>query len=145
MRRVLTVVAAAAAMLAGGVAATTATASAADSVGWCDGTRTIKVSSTATVRQPYHTGTGSRDCTLAEGAVGGAVSTLQRALKLCNFATNLDIDGEFGSLTEQAVSYAQSKRGTGVDGIYGPDSRQAFHWPTYSLNGSLTGRCVTTS
>ena len=145
MRRVLTVVAAAAAMLAGGVAATTATASAADSVGWCDGTKTVKISSSVLTRQPFHKGTGSRNCTLAEGAQGGAVVTLQTALKSCNFASNLAIDGDFGSLTKKAVAYAQWKRGAEDDGIYGPESRQAFYWPTYALNGNPLGKCVTTT
>ena len=113
MRRVLTVVGVAATMLAGGFAATTATASAADSVGWCDGTKAVQVTTTGiVVRQPYHKGTGSRNCTLAEGAEGGAVVTLQTALKSCNFTSNLDIDGDFGSLTKKAVAYAQAKRGT---------------------------------
>jgi peptidoglycan hydrolase-like protein with peptidoglycan-binding domain len=147
MRRVLTVVAAAATMLAGGVAVTTATASAADSVGWCDGTKSVKIttSGSVVVRQPYHKGTGSRNCTLAEGAEGGAVVTLQIALKSCNFASNLDIDGDFGAKTKQAVSYAQAKRGTGVDGIYGPNTRRAFYWPTYSSTGNPLGGCLTTN
>jgi peptidoglycan hydrolase-like protein with peptidoglycan-binding domain len=144
MRRVLTVAAAAATMLAGGVVATTATASA-DTVGWCDGTKVVKISGTVVTRQPFHKGTGSRDCTLAEGAQGGAVVTLQTALKSCNFASNLAIDGDFGSLTKKAVAYAQWKRGTADDGIYGPNTRKAFHWPTYGVNGSPTGKCVTTS
>ena len=147
MRRVLTVVGVAAAMLAGGFVATTATASAADSVGWCDGTKAVKItaSGSVVVRQPYHKGTGSRNCTLAEGAEGGAVVTLQTALKSCNFTSNLDIDGDFGSLTKKAVAYAQAKRGTVSDGIYGPDSRQAFHWPTYSATGNPLGQCRTTN
>ena len=144
MRRVLTVVGVAATMLAGGFAATTATASAADSVGWCDGTKAVQVTSSGTVvRQPYHKRTGSRNCTLAEGAEGGAVVTLQTALKSCNFTSNLEIDGDFGSLTKKAVAYAQAKRGTVSDGVYGPDSRQAFYWPTYSATGNPLGKCVT--
>ncbi|MFI7677402.1 peptidoglycan-binding protein [Actinophytocola sp. NPDC049390] len=146
MRRLFVTLAVAAAMLTGGVAFTTATASAATSVGWCDGVKAVKVSTSGHyVRQPYHRATGSRNCTLAEGASGGAVVQLQTALKSCNYATNLDIDGDFGPATKKAVAYAQYRRGISSDGIYGPDSRQAFYWPAYYSSGNPTGKCVRTN
>jgi peptidoglycan hydrolase-like protein with peptidoglycan-binding domain len=66
------------------------------------------------------------------------VAALQTALKECNFASSLRADGEFGSLTENALIYAQDRRGTDPDGIYGPDTRVALAWPSY-YNGTLTG------
>jgi peptidoglycan hydrolase-like protein with peptidoglycan-binding domain len=146
MRRIFVTAAVTAALVTGGIGVTAGTASAAESVGWCDGTKAVQVTSAGDyVRQPYHKATGSRNCTLAEGAEGGAVVTLQTALKSCNFASNLVIDGDFGANTEKAVSYAQHRRGIRQDGIYGPDSRQAFTWPTYWSSGKPKGKCVNTN
>jgi peptidoglycan hydrolase-like protein with peptidoglycan-binding domain len=72
------------------------------------------------------------------------VSTLQRALRACNFSGNLVVDGHFGPATKKAVTYAQYRRGIGQDGIYGPQSRRAFTWPTYWSNGKPKGTCVNT-
>jgi peptidoglycan hydrolase-like protein with peptidoglycan-binding domain len=144
MRRVLTTLAATAALLTGGIAVTTA--SAATSVGWCDGVKAVKVTTDGKyVRQPYHKGTGSRNCTLTEGASGSAVTTLQQALKKCNFADNLTIDGDFGPNTKKAVAYAQFRRGIGQDGIYGPVSRAHFQWQVLNADGSPSPKCVNTN
>lgn len=143
MKRLFITLAVAAAMLTGGVAFTAATASAATSVGWCDGVKSVEVGSgNDYVRQPYHRGTGSRNCTLAEGSSGAAVSELQRALKKCNFASNLVVDGDFGSNTKKAVAYAQKLYRIGQDGIYGPESRVAFQWHVIYANGSPSGKCI---
>jgi peptidoglycan hydrolase-like protein with peptidoglycan-binding domain len=142
MRRSFATFAVIAALLAGGFAFTTATASAATSVGWCDGVKAVTMSTGHYVRQPYHKGTGSRNCTLAEGASGGAVAALQLSLKSCNYASNLDIDAEFGPATKKAVAYAQQRRGIGQDGIYGPESRVAFAWSLYYASGNPSGKCV---
>lgn len=142
MRRILVTIAVAAAMLTGGLAFTTATASAA-SAGWCDGVRSVPVNAAGNyVRQPYHRATGSRSCTLAEGASGPAVTALQQALKSCNFASRLTVDGDFGPNTRTAVFNAQQEYRIGADGIYGPISRVTFLWPDYFSNGKPTGRCV---
>lgn len=144
MRRVLATLAVTAALATLGV--TTGTASAATSVGWCDGVKAVQVSSSGHyVRQPYHKGTGSRNCTLAEGASGSAVVALQTSLKSCNFAGGLAIDGDYGPNTKKAVAYAQYRRGIGQDGIYGPQSRQSFHWSVYYASGNPSGKCVNTN
>jgi peptidoglycan hydrolase-like protein with peptidoglycan-binding domain len=144
MKRVFATAAVAAALVTGGIATTTA--SAATSVGWCDGVKAVQVSSKGDyVRQPYHKGTGSRNCTLAQGAEGSAVVVLQTSLKSCNFARDLDIDGDFGPATRDAVEYAQSRRGTAADGIYGPNSRRAFLWSMYDSQHRPTGKCVGTN
>lgn len=146
MRRLFVTVAVAAALLTGGLALTTATASAATSVGWCDGVKAVTINSQGhNVRQPYHKRTGSRNCTLAEGASGAAVAVLQTSLKSCNYASNLSIDGDFGPNTKKAVAYAQYRRDIASDGIYGPDSRQAFGWSVYYASGAPTGKCARTS
>lgn len=145
MRRILATVAVSAALLTGGLGLTTATASAAP-VAKCDGVTAVKVGTKGDyVRQPYHKTTGSRNCTLAEGTSGSGVVALQTALKSCNYATNLTIDGDFGQNTKKAVSYAQYKRGITQDGIYGPLSRKAFTWPVYYAAGNPSGKCVHTS
>jgi peptidoglycan hydrolase-like protein with peptidoglycan-binding domain len=144
MKRVFATFAVSAALVTGGIL-TAATASAAPSVGWCDGVKAVKVSLKGEyVRQPYHKGTGSRNCTLAEGASGAAVVALQTSLKSCNYARGLDIDGDFGRATRDAVEYAQSRRGTGADGIYGPASRDAFLWSVYYASGNPSGKCANT-
>ncbi|MFC4857058.1 peptidoglycan-binding domain-containing protein [Actinophytocola glycyrrhizae] len=143
MRRVLAMVAVTAALVTGGISLTGATASAASSVGWCDGVKAVKVNARGDyVRQPYHRGTGSRNCTLAEGAQGGAVVVLQTALKSCNYASNLGIDGDFGPNTKKAVAYAQYRWRIGQDGIYGPESRRAFAWPMYFAGNNPSGKCL---
>lgn len=147
MRRILATVAVSAALLTGGLVLTTATASAAPSVGWCDGVKGVELNARGDyVRQPFHKATGSRNCTLAEGAsASSAVIVLQQALKSCNFAGSLVVDGDFGPNTKKAVAYAQYRHGIASDGIYGPDSRQAFGWPVYYENSKPTGKCARTS
>jgi peptidoglycan hydrolase-like protein with peptidoglycan-binding domain len=146
MRRILVTAVVSAALVAGGLGVTAGTASAATSVGWCDGTKELTINSQGHfVWQPYHKATGSRNCTLAEGAYGSAVTALQLSLRVCNFASNLSTDGEFGPATKKAVAYAQNRHGISSDGIYGPDSRQAFGWQVYANGVPSQKRCARTT
>lgn len=61
--------------------------------------------------------TGQR--TLRRGSKGDDVKILQRTLNDHNFG-RLNVDGDFGHLTEAAVKKYQSDRGLVVDGIVGP-------------------------
>ncbi len=139
-RRYIATIAASAALLAGLGLTNAGGAAAANSVSWCDGVKKVEIGSADYyIRQPYHKATGSRDCELARRASGSAVAALQTALKECTFADSLRPDGEFGSLTEDALEYAQDRRGTTPDGIYGPNTRQALHWASYHPSGVLSG------
>ena len=155
MRRSLTTAVASAALLAGlGLTTTTASAAPAPapapapksvalaSDGWCDSWRKVIVSGSGhAVHQPFNRASGSRDCTLARGSNGSAVRILQIALRDCNFASGLDDDGDFGPRTEDALEYAQERRGTAVDGVYGKNTRKALLWPVFYPNGGSTGTC----
>jgi peptidoglycan hydrolase-like protein with peptidoglycan-binding domain len=75
---------------------------------------------------------------MVQGNVSNAVRTLQNTLKRCYFyyhgpqpllPASLDVDGNFGGKTHDALKFAQSKEGAKVDGIYGPESRdRLYHW-----------------
>ncbi len=135
MRRFLAVVVVSAGLLAGLVLAT-GTASAASSVGWCDGVKIVPHGDYGhTRRYPMHSATGSLHCTLARGASGSAVRALQMALKQCNYAPNLDVDGDFGDKTEAALRHAQDKKGVDDDGIYGPITGAALAWMVWLPTG----------
>lgn len=58
---------------------------------------------------------------LQEGMGGEEVRTVQRILKMLNYATG-SVDGDFGPLTDAAVRAFQRHKGLDVDGIVGPDT-----------------------
>ena len=62
---------------------------------------------------------------LRTGSTGYAVTRLQRALTAA-LARTVGIDGQFGSVTEQAVRAYQTARHLGVDGIVGPQTWAAL-------------------
>jgi len=64
--------------------------------------------------------------TLAQGASGFKVSTLQEALKELNFYSD-KIDGLFGSVTAQAVQNFQNKNGYKATGIALPEMQQLLY------------------
>jgi hypothetical protein len=61
---------------------------------------------------------------LKRGSKGEAVRALQRALVAAGFA--LEIDGDFGRKTEDAVKEFQRRKGLAVDGVVGPNTLQAL-------------------
>ncbi|MCA9334091.1 peptidoglycan-binding protein [Candidatus Saccharibacteria bacterium] len=72
---------------------------------------------------PPNTSTSSNDGgrpTLRRGSKGEDVKTLQKALN--SKGANLDVDGDFGPLTEGAVRRFQNQAGIKVDGIVGPQT-----------------------
>ena len=72
---------------------------------------------------------------LRRGSRGELVTTLQKRLKTWGYYTG-NVDGIFGSQTEQAVKYFQRKNGLAVDGIVGPATAKAIG---ISLTGGSSG------
>lgn len=72
---------------------------------------------------------------LRRGSRGELVTTLQKRLKTWGYYTG-NVDGVFGSQTEQAVKYFQRKNGLAVDGIVGPATAKAVG---ISLTGGSSG------
>lgn len=72
---------------------------------------------------------------LRRGSRGELVTTLQKRLKTWGYYTG-NVDGIFGSQTEQAVKYFQRKNGLAVDGIVGPATAKAVG---ISLTGGSSG------
>ncbi|MBN6034812.1 peptidoglycan-binding protein [Amycolatopsis sp. 195334CR] len=138
MRRFL--VTAAVLATAFGLAPATASADFSAAATTCDGVKRISIGNNY-IRQPVHTGGAGRNCQLAYGDSGSAVTALQQALRLCNQKANISADGDFGDLTRKALAYAQYKAGVDDDGIYGPVTRGALGWPAYNGNG-FTGACA---
>lgn len=69
----------------------------------------------------------SLNCTMQQGSSGSEVRALQTTLNRC-YGQSLDVDGEFGALTRDALKRAQDREDIGVDGIYGPQTRSALLW-----------------
>lgn len=72
---------------------------------------------------------------LRRGSRGELVTTLQKRLKTWGYYTG-NVDGVFGSQTEQAVKYFQRKNGLAADGIVGPATAKAVG---ISLTGGSSG------
>lgn len=72
---------------------------------------------------------------LRRGSRGELVTTLQKRLKTWGYYTG-NVDGIFGSQTEQAVKYFQRKNGLAADGIVGPATAKAVG---ISLTGGSSG------
>jgi Putative peptidoglycan binding domain len=67
------------------------------------------------------------NCELGYGNENAGVDVLQFTLDNC-YGSGLTQDGEYGSLTEAAVKHVQSILGISVDGVYGPQTRNAMKW-----------------
>lgn len=76
---------------------------------------------------------------LREGSRGPAVRQLQEALADKGFNPGA-ADGVFGSRTEAALKSFQSSRGIPADGVYGPQTRDAFSKPAVNNGGGSAPR-----
>lgn len=88
---------------------------------------------------------GSPECVLRAGNFDNwGVVALQNALIKCANQI-IKRDGDFGGETREAVIRVQRITGVTVDGIYGPETRDAMPWPDYAKAGNLDayGRCDT--
>lgn len=65
--------------------------------------------------------------TVKTGSKGEAVKGLQNALGVRSSQGAIDIDGNFGSATENAVKQFQGGAGLAVDGIAGPRTWEALY------------------
>lgn len=69
--------------------------------------------------------TSSVDCVMGLHADSSAVGRLQRTMNVC-YGEHLEVDNDFGPLTEAALVRTQKKAGTPADGVYGPNTRKAM-------------------
>lgn len=81
----------------------------------------------------------SPDCTISPGQSGDPVSLVQLALAGCN-GQAVPVDGSYGDALGWALGAVQSAAGLTVDGIYGPETREAMAWPTELDDGGTS--CV---
>jgi peptidoglycan hydrolase-like protein with peptidoglycan-binding domain len=80
----------------------------------------------------------ARDCVLTvETGEGAPVEALQIALKGC-YLQGIEVDGDFGTATRDALAHAQAQVGLDPDGRYGPQTAGAIAWPTTDANGDLS-------
>lgn len=90
-------------------------------------------SSPGTPPPPPIGGNPAPDChsqVLRRGASGDCVSHLQNHLN--GYGYGLDVDGQFGQNTQNAVTNFQTNRGLYADGVVGPDTWAALHSPPQS-------------
>jgi peptidoglycan hydrolase-like protein with peptidoglycan-binding domain len=69
---------------------------------------------------------------LSQGASGSAVTNLQNKLRAAGYA--IDVDGQFGPQTKNAVLAFQRARGLDVDGVVGPQT-----WGALNAQSSSSG------
>ncbi|MFE5242376.1 MULTISPECIES: peptidoglycan-binding domain-containing protein [unclassified Streptomyces] len=69
----------------------------------------------------------SLNCSMQQGSSGAGVRALQLTLNKC-YRESLDVDGDFGPRTRDALKRAQAREGISVDGGYGPQTRNALTW-----------------
>jgi peptidoglycan hydrolase-like protein with peptidoglycan-binding domain len=105
----------------------------------CDGVVVVQTAS-ASSQVPGNTSLISSDesvsCVMREGSADeDAVIALQTALVRCN-GQSVNIDGNFGAATSEAVMNVQRQHGLPADGAYGPATLEVMSWPTGS------GGCV---
>jgi peptidoglycan hydrolase-like protein with peptidoglycan-binding domain len=97
----------------------------------------------STTASHYHVvpaiGSSNFNCSLNTGNNSAAVSALQRTLNKC-YGESLDVDGDFGTNTRNALKRAQNAAGVDDDGSYGPITRDAIkHREYWSSDGSSLG------
>ncbi|MFI1421222.1 peptidoglycan-binding protein [Streptomyces sp. NPDC020731] len=71
-----------------------------------------------------------------------SIAAQQSAVNGLGRTPPLDVDGSFGPLTEAGVKWLQTKVGTAPDGMWGPDTEQAY--ATYTGAPNFSGGGITT-
>ena len=90
--------------------------------------------STYTAYVPFRSTGYTYDCDLSYGNSGAAVRQLQYVLNNC-YGFNLTVDGSYGTKTDQAVRGVQAARSIRIDGVYGPQTRNAMLWSVTNSAG----------
>jgi hypothetical protein len=70
------------------------------------------------------------NCLLYRGNYNDGVGALQGALDYC-YGKGLAVDNDFGPLTQAALKQVQYQLHISVDGVYGPQTREAMNWPWF--------------
>ena len=103
----------------------------------CDGVVVVqRASGSATVPGSDGFEGSSVECVISEGSGDDdAVQALQEALVTCN-GQAVDVDGEYGPQTSEAVARVQEQNGLAVDGVYDSRTRDAMRWPVTTPTGT---------
>jgi peptidoglycan hydrolase-like protein with peptidoglycan-binding domain len=134
---------------AGPASAATAGVKPASTSAFCTGTSLVAGASDrgpVQLRVPtVGNGTGNWHCNLEFGDDNVAVARLQVALDSsnCELGAGLTVDGDYGSLTRQAVVNVQKARGAPADGEYGPVTGAVMLWPVAGSNDTRCGSIIT--
>lgn len=119
----------------------------ADAATFCTGTSLIAGTDPNPVQLRVPTvgnGTGNWNCDLEYGDDNVAVARLQIALDTtlangCNFGAGLTVDGDYGTLTRNAVIHLQENIFVPADGEYGPVTAENMEWPVAGSNETECG------
>jgi murein L,D-transpeptidase YcbB/YkuD len=87
------------------------------------------------------TGTGATNCILSYGDHNWGVVALQQWLQFCG-APQVEVDGIYGPVTRDAITWAQATHGIKMDGVYGPQTRDILLKATFN-NGNGFVDCIT--
>lgn len=104
----------------------------------CNGTTAYKKPGrSASVPVFYYGFSPVLDCVMGIGkGSANAITALQRALRDCNNAPWLAVDGRYGIDTSNVVRYIQGANGMeDHDGQYGPRTRPMIKWRFFDENG----------
>ncbi|WP_433333673.1 peptidoglycan-binding domain-containing protein [Spirillospora sp. CA-294931] len=87
------------------------------------------------VRFPSVGSPGPIDCKLEYGNYNNwGVVALQQWLYHCNGAPQVKVDGDYGKVTRDVITWIQAVKGIKADGIYGPDTRAVLSWAKFNGN-----------
>jgi peptidoglycan hydrolase-like protein with peptidoglycan-binding domain len=87
-------------------------------------------------------GAGTRDlfCKLRRGDRNWGVVALQQSIHFCG-GRQVEVDGIYGPITEDAIEWTQAANGLTVDGVYGPDTKDVLPVAVFEGNHRFV-RCA---
>jgi hypothetical protein len=126
----------------GGAISTAPSASAVSAYPTCDSYTTLVVGRFWAMI-PIYNATGSNNCSMKidTNRRNPAAWALQVSLKYC-YVSNLATTTVYGPRTAAAVAKAQDAAGAGVDGIYGPETRNKIKWKWHPTSGDPQSWCI---
>ena len=103
----------------------------------CDGVVVVQsASGSATVPGAETFEESSVECVITEGSGDDeAVQAVQEALVTCN-GQAVEVDGEYGPQTREAVARVEEQHGLPVDGVYDTQTLDAMLWPVTTASGT---------